>query len=312
MKWLLNNFWLKIIAFIMGLLLWIHVATEKTYNYELRLPVTEVMLKPGLALSKEPPDSILVAVAASGKQLLRRQWRQQGLRINASQFQAGRYSMTLSTANTFLANQTDPVALDEVVSPVSVPLEIDVEATEDVAIEHAVETVPDDGFAIGRQIVVEPASAKLIGPRSLLSEITRIETESRQLEGLRSTVSVRLALISPPRYGFHIEPDSVTVTIPVVPVKTRVFSDLPVIILNAPPDTSVSADPNSLNVEITGPPDDIDLLNRNALSVSVDYRKRDDDGLAPVKVESPPKFSLRKASSDSVRLVVSPNADSRN
>ncbi len=40
MKSLLENFWLKIVALIMGLLLWFHVATEKIYNYEVRVPIS--------------------------------------------------------------------------------------------------------------------------------------------------------------------------------------------------------------------------------------------------------------------------------
>ena len=54
---ILDHFWLKITALILGLLLWFHVATEKTYNHELYLPVSEVILGDGLALVDPPPDS---------------------------------------------------------------------------------------------------------------------------------------------------------------------------------------------------------------------------------------------------------------
>ncbi|MBD3257717.1 hypothetical protein GF377_04735 [candidate division GN15 bacterium] len=307
MNWLLKNLWLKIIAFVMGLILWIHVATEKTYNYDLRLPITEVMVKPGLALSKEPPDSLLVTVSADGKQLLRYRWRRQGVRINASQYQAGRYTMTLSTMNTFLVNQTDEVTLDEVISPISIPLEIDAQATEEVDIRPQLEIMPDDGFAIGRQIEIEPPQATVIGPRSLLPEIDRIDTEERLLEGLRSTVTIRLALLPPPRWGFRLAPDSVTVTIPVVPVKTRVFEDIPIIVLNAPPDSVTEAQPGAVSLQITGPPTEIDLLNRNALSASVDYRAADSMGRARVRVESPPKFTLKDVSVDTIQIITLPS-----
>ena len=308
MKWLLNNLGLKITAFVMGLLLWVHVATEKTYNYDLRLPITEIMLKPGLALAKEPPDSLMVAVSATGKQLLRRRWRDQGLRINASQYQVGRYALTVSTVNTFLVNQLDPVSLDEVISPTSIPLEIDVEGTAEVPIVPSVEPEPDEGFAIGREITADPPSATVIGPRSLLSEITSIATEERVLEGLRSSVTIRLGLIPPPHFGFQLQPDTVTVTIPVVPVKTRVYEDLPVVVLNAPPGVPATCKPSAVNLEITGPPVDIDLLNRNALSASVDFRATDSAGYAPLKIEYPPKFQLKKASADRVRIMTDKKA----
>src|SRR3989304_9339473 len=106
---LLHNFWLKIMALVMGLLVWLHVATEKTYEYELKLPITHVALKDSLTLSRQPPDSLLVAVSANGKQLLRRKWRDRGLRVNASQYRPGRFTLSFSTENTSLAGPSSDV-----------------------------------------------------------------------------------------------------------------------------------------------------------------------------------------------------------
>ena len=105
MNWLLKNFWLKVVAFTLGMMVWVHVATEKTYNYEFRLPVTEITVGEGLALSQPPPDSLIVSATASGKQLLRSRWRLEGLRINATQYQAGRFNVNLTTQNISLVYQ---------------------------------------------------------------------------------------------------------------------------------------------------------------------------------------------------------------
>jgi len=309
MNWLLKNFWLKIVAFGLGLMVWVHVATEKTYNYEFLLPVTEITLNDGLALSKPPPESLVVVVSATGKQLLRRKWRQQGVKINAGQYQAGRFNVGLSSQNTSLVYQTSGISLDEVIAPSTMRLEIDVESSVELPITADLETVADEGFAVGRHIGLEPTRATLIGPRSRLQSIRALSTEPRRLGSLRNSVTVTLPLATPEGYGFRLEPESVAVTVPVFPVKTRIFEEIPVLVFNAPGGTMPRTEPNKLRVEVTGPPANIDQLDANALTLSVDYRRRDSLGWTDVKFDCPAGFRLRTISSDSVQIIDFPDAD---
>jgi YbbR domain-containing protein len=311
MNWLLRNFWLKVVAFAMALVIWVHVATEKTYNYELKMPITDITLKDGLTLSKAPPDSLLVAVSATGKQLLRRKWRERGLRINASQYQAGRYSVAVNAINTGLAQQTSEVSLDEVISPTVIRLDIDFKDSARVPIQADINAVADEGFAIGHDFQIEPPEAMLIGPRSRLDEVTAVQTRHKRLESLRNTITIRLPLNAPGGYGFNVEPDSVAVTIAVLPVKTRVFDKVPVVVLNTPPGVTLSTDPAFVRVELTGPPEDVDRLEPNAISVSVDFRAQV-DGAAPIQVDFPPGYQLRYVSHDTARIIPVSNADPRN
>ena len=252
MKWLLRNFWLKLVAFVMALLIWVHVATEKTYNYELQMPISEITLKEGLTLAEAPPDSIVVAVSARGKQLLRQQWRSRGVRINANQFQAGRFNLTVSANNTSLSQPTGEVSLDEVISPTMIQLWIDAEDSIQTMITADIDAAADDGFAIGHELEIEPAEVTLIGPRSELNKARVVRTRHKRLESLRNTVTIKLPLVPPPGYGFRVQPDSVAVTIPVLPVKTRVFEKVAVAVLNVPPDQLYRVEPSTVKVELTG------------------------------------------------------------
>ena len=309
-KWLLKNFWLKVVAFAMALMIWIHVATNKTYNYELKLPVTEVVLKDGLTLAKEPPDSLEVAVSATGKQLLRRKWRDRGLRINANQYQAGRFNMSISALNTGLVQQAPEVSLDEVISPTVVRLEIDHVDSTEVPVEADIDAVADGGFAIGHQLTIEPDKVMLTGPRSNLGDIATVKTRHKVLESLRNSVTVRLPLVAPEGYGFSVYPDSVAVTIPVLPVKTRVFENIPIGIINAP-NSVVRIRPDKVTVELTGPPEEVEALASNAVVATIDFHKFDAAGWTVVKVDYPPGFNLKSVSADSVSLATERNADPR-
>jgi len=114
---------------------------------------------------------------------------------------------------------------------------------------------------------------------------------------------VTLPLAVPEGYGFRVEPDSVTITVPVFPVKTRIFEQTPVLVFNAPGGLLPRTEPELLRLEVTGPPNDIDQLDPNALTLSVDYRERDSSGRASVKFDCPPGFRLRSISSDSVMIL---------
>jgi len=309
---LLNNFWLKIFALFMGFLVWLHVATEKTYNYELWIPVTEIALKDSLTLSKPPPESLLVDVSATGKLLLRKRWRERGLRVNAAQYEFGTYSVDLTASNTSLVGPTGDIDLQEIVFPREITLRIDRQGSVQLPIIPAVEAQADDGFAVSRIRVVSPETVELTGPRASLRRFQSLPTDSTILSNLSNTITVTLPVSKPEGYGYTVIPDSVVVEVEIVPVRTRVYDGLAVIVYNAPPGHSVTVDPPIVRVELTGPPEDIDLLNRTALTVSVDYREVDQTGSGRIKVDCPMNFRVKKTSTDTVRVIATPDANPGN
>jgi YbbR domain-containing protein len=310
MKWLLNNFWLKIVAFGLGFLVWVHVATNQTYTHEITLPVTEISLDDGLALAEPPPDSVRAAVSATGKQLLRSKWRHEGLRIDAGSHRVGRYVLNLTTENTSLVHPATDVALKDIISPRSMRLEIDAEASSQVPVVPRLDAVADEGFAIGHSFSVEPATVAIIGPRTRLRMIDTIYTTPHRLSSLRNPVTIALPVAPPDGYGFRVEPETVTVSIAVFPAKTRVFERVPIQVFNSPVGARPRTEPALMRVELTGPPEDIDHLDPNALTLSVDFREMTVDHRAAVKFDSPPAFRLKSFSADSVTIIDAPNADS--
>ncbi len=300
---ILENFWLKIMALVMGLVLWFHVATEKEYNHEITLPVNEILLDESLTLANLPPDSITIAVAATGKQLLRSKWQRRGVRINATPYGTGRSVINLSTDNVSLVSAPTEIFLDEVISPSSVSLDIDQEIVKELDVTVDLVTEPDEGFVVSRISPPSPSKVTVTGARSFLRKLHEVSTQRKELTKLRHNLDVSLKLQPPEGYDIRLSPDSVKVTINVVPVKTRVFEEVPVVIYNAPVGESVRAVPPSINLELTGPPKDIDLLNRNALVVSADYRERDGNNNAPIKIDCPSHYRVKEASVDSVKLV---------
>jgi len=299
---LFDNLTLKIVALILGLLLWFHVATEKTYVYQLRLPITVINLDDDLSLVRFPADSVTVVVSANGKQLLRSKWREDGVRVNAVAFTSGRHQLTLTPANTSLAAGAGFISLDEIISPSVLELYIDRTSEVMRPVETDLVTAADDGYAVASISLPQPAEVKMVGPRSLLSGFKTVFTEHKELTGLRNSLEISLPLARPAGHGIKLEPDSVTVKVQVVPVKTRVFDSVPVVLYNVPVDQPAVCRPQHVTVVLTGPPDDIDALDPSALVASADFIQRDGSGRAALKVGCPARFKLKSVSADSVAI----------
>ncbi|MFH1686452.1 MAG: YbbR-like domain-containing protein [bacterium] len=299
-----DNLALKLVALVLGLLLWFHVATEKVYNYRLKLPVTEVLLEDKLVLSRTPPDSIQVAVSATGKNLLRQSWRHKGLRVNAAQFPAGRHNLALTPINSSLVDVSGEVSLEEVIAPSQLELHIDRKAEVTIPVVLDINPQPDEGFAIRRILEPVPNEVRVHGPNSLLGAYRSISTEPRPLARLRNDVELKLALLPPVGYSLVLDPESVLVRIEVVPVRTRVITGVPVVIFNTPQGRSARTVPSTVEVTLTGPPDEIDSMAVSTVVVSADYLKKSRLNRAALKTDCPMYFKIKAVSTDSVTIVI--------
>ncbi len=299
-----ENLGIKMLALAMGLLLWFHVATEKKYTYRFTLPISDVVLGEGLTLAEAPPDSAVVLVSSRGKQLIRRKWRERGVRILATQLSSGIHTMNLNPSNTFLVGAGEHVSLEEVVSPTSLRLHIDYISEAKVKVISNLNILPDEGFAVSHVSDPQPPEVTLRGARIQVRKINAVTTESRTLTGLRDNITVKLALVTPPGYKMSLEPDSVSIAVEVVAVKTREFRNIPIVVYNAPPEKIVTTEPSTIDVELTGPPEDIDILNRIALVASTDFRQMDSNGFSPVTIDCPTNFKVKKVSANKVKIRV--------
>ncbi|MEE8576677.1 MAG: CdaR family protein [candidate division Zixibacteria bacterium] len=309
---LLDNVWLRIIALVLGLLIWLHVATNKNYTHELKLPITDISLADSLTLASHPPESVLVSLSATGKQLLRKKWRRLGLRLNAVGYLPGRYQVALSTSNLSLVDQPSQLSLNEVLVPQQLNLEIDQLATVRRPIVAGFVAVPDDGFAINHPVEFDPDSVTVTGPRSLIGRVGEIRTGPRQLPGLRDDVTLTLPLIDPELIGVSLDPDSVRVMLHVVPVKTRVFENIPISVFNVPTNLAIRVVPAVVRIELTGPPVEADQLRDGAITVSIDYNQASQSKPMPLKIDCPPAFKVKSSSADSAMIILLEDADTRN
>ncbi len=301
---LFENLWAKLAALLLAFLLWFHVATDKTYQYETSLKLTQIELVDELSLVGPPPDEFKIIVSASGKRLLRNDWKEAGLRLMIDHSRPGRSNINFDKNNLSLV-KSDYIELVNIISPRDAALEFDRKIQLEVPIKSTVTIIPDQGFIRSRVDSLDPNLVTITGPRRLVNTIDSIETTPEYVEGIRNSLSMRVPLVYPDIYNLEIYPDTISYIVAVTPIKTRIFSDIPIQLMNKPsqPDSAVSIQPENLEIRIGGIPEIVDSLQPDWFSVTVHYSQFDSLGYAPIIITLPGSLSIIGQSADSVKLI---------
>lgn len=301
----LENLWVKIAALGLAFLLWLHVATEKTYQMELALPLTQVELSGDLTLTESPPESVEVIVAAEGKSLLAGDWKNSGLRLIISQSRPGRFKSKLSTENISLVHG-ERVSLVEVLAPREFNFNCDYLDSLNVPVVNRFVTLPGEGFAVGKADSLVPTEVTVFGPRMAVREINFVETEIDSLDGVRNDFSVKVALENPAAYGVRVRPDTVSLYVNVIPVKTITLVNIPITMLNMPDGIDYVYYPRSVDLRLRGKPDLVDSLRAENISAEIDFNKATPAGYAMLQISLPNDVQILARTVDSVQIVSKP------
>jgi YbbR domain-containing protein len=299
---LFENLWVKIAALILAILLWFHVVTNKIYQQEMTLPLTYIDVPGKLVLADAPPDSITVQISATGKRLLRSDWKRSGLRLLVNRSHSGQFKLELSKENLSLV-KSEKTELLEVVSPREIELTFDKRAEKRVPIISRVYFFPMYCFAAIGNDSIDPAYVTVSGPESKISELRHIETMEKTIEGIKDNITTKLTVKNPNIYGLIIRPDTVSIFTQVIPVKVRTFSNLPIQLINAPSNEDYRIYPSQVELRLAGSSGVIENLKVSQIIVYVDYARVDSSGKIPIETKTPSSISVVSRSIDSVKLI---------
>lgn len=221
-----HNIVLKLSALALALLLWVHVATNKLYEYQLVLPVKVINIPKGLILLSEPPSEVDIKLKATGKQLILLSAQDPEMFINAADYKPGVYEHDITTPQ--VGNALNRSYEDvEVISPKTLILKFDRLAERKLPVISSVKAEAAEGFAIVGEPKIEPETVLVSGPVSLLNRIRGIETEETRYKDLRSSIKETVSLLLPESSHFSLADSTVKISIKVEPRKPKSLSEVP-------------------------------------------------------------------------------------
>lgn len=295
-----RNLTLKALALALAALLWVHVATDKTYEVELTLPVTVVTLDSGVALAEAPPDSIVTQITATGKDLMRRAWRRAGIELRLKDQRLGQRDVQLSLSNVSLVSG-EGISFTSVVWPRSHRFNFDRSGSIEVDVLPRVTITPAAGFAVSQEQQITPARVTASGPQSSLERMKKAFTEPRTLQDVRSDFDLKLNLVTDGLYGVTFDPPQALYRVSVTVLKERLIDSLPIALLNAP-GFPCELSPAFVSVRVSGGADVIDQLEPHQISVTTDYQNRAEAGDSRINVSLPLQIELESISDTATQI----------
>jgi YbbR domain-containing protein len=185
----LRHVGLKLLSLALAVLLWSLVAGQKEAERSLRVPLEFQNMPGSLEMIGEPPSFVDVRVKGPSTTLGQLRGTELIVTIDLSAARPGRRMFHLLPDHV-----TTPVGVRALgVVPPTVPLMFEASATKTVPVVPAIDGEPAAGYVRGR-VTASPASVEVVGPESVISQLTQATTEPVNLRGamgrVRDTVTI--------------------------------------------------------------------------------------------------------------------------
>jgi len=263
-----HNFGLKLLSLGLGLVVYLHVASNQVSEREIQVPVEVARLPADLALVDPPPARARVVFRGRGRELLKLQWGTAVLELNLSEAAVGQVSISPSIADVRLprTSEVTPVA---VLEPRHLILEVDRIAIEERPLAPRLSGTPPPGYWL-RDCRIEPDRVLVRGPSRRIAGLDTLRVGPIDLRNFRSRATGRFPVEhSDPR--ITVEPPVVEVTVGVERMASQEVSGVSVrALVNQGQRGRV--EPDRVGVRLNGPPDRLEQLSRAQLGVVLDAR----------------------------------------
>ena len=305
-KFIFENLGFKIVAVVMALLLWFHVATEKVYEYTKSFPVKILNIPEGLILSQEVPEEVQVKIRGKGKELLKLLlMEQKNLQIDIGDFRGGENDYSFKPEEIPIPEGLD-LRAEEILSPQSIKINLDRLIEKKVPIHSQITILPEEGYLLIGEVSLDSHEVFISGPTRLVRKIKSIQTEKKMLEGVTEPISDQIGLALPEGYNLELSFNEVNCSADIQKAIGKEIPSVPVEAVNLPEGRKVTVQPDSIKVVIFGGENVVNQLTKDQIKVTIDCAtvKRNKEAKLQPFVKLPPIVSLIRTEPDSLVVII--------
>ena len=272
MEFITKHLGVKIVAVILAFFLWVHVVTNKTYEYTVEVPFNVVDVPDDLLLVSDISDKCEIRVRGTGKQLLRFLWEMEDLRFSASNYSTGLYVVDL-TPGDLLVNQEYMTEIMEVISPKKLRLSFEERFDKVVPVVPDVKVAPALGYLTEGDLIVTPESISVSGPKRVVRKMKKLRTEHLDFVDIRSSLHEQVRLSFADSAYLTLSDSSVLIEQSIVQLSERTFTGIPVIVRHGESHAGYTIAPDSISVTVEIPPSLLDSVTADQFTASIDIAK---------------------------------------
>lgn len=305
-KFILENFGFKIVAVVMALLLWFHVATEKVYEYTKSFPLKISNIPEELVLAQKVPGDIQAKIRGKGKELLKLVlMEKKNLQIDVGDFKAGESNYDLKPDEIPIPEGLD-LKVEEILSPKSIKIDLDLLMEKKVPVSSQITILPKEGYLQMGEVSLDPPEVIISGPRKFVRRIKSIQTEEKTLKEIDEPISGQISLTLPEGYNLELSLKQVNFFAEIQKTMEKEILNVPVETVNSPGGRKVKVQPDSIKVVIFGGENVVNQLTTDQIKVTIDCAgvKRNVETKLPPLVKLPPIVSLIRTEPDSLVVTI--------
>jgi YbbR domain-containing protein len=195
---LLHNLGLKLASLVLALLLYAHVVTEEQRESRVVMPVVLSGLPESLAVVGRPPARVMVNVRGKWKDLIRLGLTGRQLSVDLTEAATGRYQRSISVDDVrqlaIPAELSKLVEVTEVIEPRTIDIGIEPKRGKTVAVKARIVGEPPQGYATQGPARVDPDTAWVTGPASVVSGLDTLFTLPVDIAGERERIHRQVPL----------------------------------------------------------------------------------------------------------------------
>lgn len=263
-----RNFYLKFIAAVLTLALYIWVSEDRETVVAGFAPV-QMVVPDSMALVSDPIDRVKVTIRGRWSDVHRFDASQlDPIRLDLSP--TDRDSIVTITANMV---RVPPGLRVTNIEPSSVYVDLEREIRKTVSVSPQLSGETASSFSI-ESVEASPSTVTLIGPRSRLDPITSVPTEPIDISGRSTSLTTQARLRTEDGLVRPESDDPVVVNIVVSTLEAEeAFLEVPVVAVNTSYATSI--EPSTTSVTLRGPMNIIDEIGPDILRAEIDLSEED-------------------------------------
>ena len=290
----------------MALLLWFHVATDKTYEYSERFPLEITNVPEQLLLAEKLPQQVNVTIRGKGKDLLKLMMAEtKSVKIEAKEFTRGETDYVIRPEGIPIPEGLE-LRVTAVLPPKNLKVRLDYPMEKELKVQPNVTVMPAEGFEQVGDLHYNPREVSISGPRMWVRNLKVIHTEEKVIEGASEPISEQIDLILPEGYNLSLSEQKVSYSVNLERVVERDFRGLAVEAIRVPRGGEVILEPDSISVTVSGVQSLISQMSPDSIRVTVDCAaaSRKDTVKFPILVQLPAQVKLMKTEPDSAAAFI--------
>ncbi len=256
---------------LLAFFLWLMVKMNQVYDYAIDIAIRYTNIDPDKILKYPQVDTVRVEFTGKGKDLIRLHFYHLYYQIDLSHAPL-HLELDLTEHHEYVSSVGLNVKVKSIVRPRLLVIELDKKVTRKlpVVVKYKLDTPP--GYLL-MGVKAEPDSVEVTGPAEMFKKIKAIETETKEFKDVDQPLTEEFKIRQTTEYYSFIRPKKIKVFFDVQRLAEKNIPDVPVEVINVPPNLAVVPLPSTAVLYVKGGEKVLANLTAKDFRIVIDFKR---------------------------------------